>query len=196
MTVSLRWLRFASSNGPHPSIPESSVQRAVPALYLAILAVFVAAGSLLTARIEPTDTVTAVPEDCSVVPEQLVQELFPGADVTSQPTADDDARYGRWIDGEGRVLVELRCTRFGFSEFGPYRDAVAAAEAGGATMVGTEPPAILAEIPDGSIIRQLEEDTGIFRTWFVRTSLSPAEAEDVVARTRRAQAGDGGNGPA
>lgn len=172
------------------------MQRAVPALYLAILAVFVAAGSLLTARIEPTATVTAVPEDCSVVPEELVRDLFPEAEVTARPTTDDDARYGRWVDEDGRILVELRCSRFGFSEFGPYREALAAAEAGGATIVETEPPAILAEIPDGSIIRQLEEDTGIFRTWFVRTSLTPAEAEDVIAGTRRAQADDGADGPA
>lgn len=165
------------------------MQRAVPALYLAILAIFVAAGSLLSTRVDPADTVAALPDDCSEVPGDLVRELFPDAEVTSQQTTRDEARYGRWVDADGQVLVELRCSRFRFSEFGPYREALAAAEEGGATKVDTQPPAILAEVPDGSIVRQLEEDTGISRTWFVRTDLTPTEAADVVSRTHRAQTG-------
>lgn len=172
------------------------MQRAVPVLYLAILALFVVAGSLLTARIEPTELAGSLPEQCSEVPPDLIEELFPGTEVTSRPAVRDDARYGRWVDRDGDVLVELRCTRFRFAEFGPYRDALAAAEEGRATLVTTEPPAILAEVPEGSIVRQLDEDTGLFRTWFVRAELSLAEAEQIVDRTRRFQGADAGDGPA
>lgn len=162
--------------------------RAVPALYLVILVLFVTAGSLLTSRTEPTDTIAAVPEMCTDVPRELVDELFPDADPTPSSTTRDGARYGQWLDEDGEILVELRCTRFRFSEFGPFRDALAAAEAGESTLLPTEPAAILAELPGGVTIRQLDEETGLYRTWFVRDALTPEEAEDVVERTHAAQA--------
>ncbi|MBW3619592.1 MAG: hypothetical protein KY461_05055 [Actinobacteria bacterium] len=160
------------------------MSRALPALYLAILAVFVAAGSLLSSRTEAVDVTAGLPERCSQVPDDLVRDLFPDAETTSEQTIEDDARYGRWLDGDGELLVELRCTRFGLSELGPYRDALAAAEAGRATKVPTEPPAILAAVPDGVTIRQLDEGTGRSLTWFVRDDLAASEAEAVVLRTR------------
>ena len=160
------------------------MSRALPALYLAILAVFVAAGSLLTSRTEAVDVAAGLPETCSQVPDDLVRDLFPDAEVTSEQTIEDDARYGRWLDGDGELLVELRCTSFGFSELGSHRDALEAAETGRATKVPTEPPAILATVPGGVTIRQLDEDTGRSLTWFVRDDLAATEAGTVVRRTR------------
>lgn len=161
--------------------------RALPALYLTILVLFVAAGSLLTARTEPTDTVASVPRTCTEVPPDLVAELFPDAEPTATSMTRDGSRYGQWLDRNGRILLELRCTRFRFSEFGAFRDALAAAEAGEATLLATEPAAILATVPDGVTIRQLDEGTGLYRTWFVRGPLPREAAEDVVARTHAAQ---------
>lgn len=163
------------------------MSRAVPVLYLAILAIFVAAGSVLSSRTEPTDIATGLPESCSQVPDELVRDLFPTAEVTSEQTIEGEARYGRWLDEGDELLVELRCTRLSFSEVGPHRDALAAAESGRGTLLSTEPPAILAEVPDGVTIRQLDEDTGISRTWFVRSSLPATEAETVVTRTVASQ---------
>ena len=165
--------------------------RAVPALYLVILVLFVTAGSLLTARTESVDPTASLPRTCSLVPDAIVDDLFPDTAARSERTVGDDALYGRWIGGDGSLLVELRCSRLRFSEFGRFRDALAAAEAGEQTLLSTEPAAILAEVPDGVIIRQLDEETGLYRTWFVADALTAEEAEDVVERTRAAQADAG-----
>lgn len=163
------------------------MSRALPALYLAILAIFVTAGSLLTARSDPAATTQALPDECSSVPSEAVTGLFPSDTPTEQAQVDEDARYGRWLDADGTLLVELRCTRFRLADLGDFRDALEAAEEGQGTVLDVDPPAILAEVPDGAIVRQLDEPSGILRTWFVRSTLTPDEAVDLVRRTRAAQ---------
>lgn len=173
--------------------------RAVPALYLVILVLFVTAGSLLTARTEQAATGASVPEDCSRAPEVLVERYFPGTDATRDGSiADAEAvRYGHWVDEDGDILIELRCARAGLSDVRAEQSAVAEASEGERQeqLVETDPVALLAEVPEGSIIRQLDADAGLIRTWFVRAPLTVSEAEDVVTETLRSQQGAGDEGP-
>lgn len=173
--------------------------RAVPALYLVILVLFVTAGSLLTARTEQAATGATVPEDCSRPPEVLVERYFPGTTAGRDDSVSDAeaVRYGRWVDEEGDVLIELRCARAGLRDVRGEQSAVAEASEGEGRelLVETDPVALLADVPEGSIIRQLDADAGLIRTWFIRAPLTVAEAEDVVNETLRSQQGPGDEGP-
>lgn len=162
------------------------VPRSVPLLYGAAVALLVAAGVVLSARTAATTSSAGqVPQDCATVPRQLVEELFPG--TTLEPAdhvTEDGVRYARWMDAEGTLLVELRCARASFGDVIEHQRLLERAERqDGPELLGTTPDAVVAAVPEGVVIRQLDEASQLELAWFVRDDLDAAAAREVVERT-------------
>lgn len=160
------------------------------AIYLAALTILVAAGVLVGARQEAPDPLAAVPESCVELPADAVADAVGRAPSARDELTRAGVRFGRWLDDDGEILAELRCTTPTFTELGEHRAALAA---DGATLLDTTPPTLLSRVGTGTILRQVDEDRRLSRSWFVAADLSREEATTLVEATLRAQAVDAGS---
>lgn len=156
-------------------------------IYLLAVAILIAAGSLLSTRTVPDQVPQGLSADCTTVAAATVAELFPGGVATTEATGGPDVRYGRWLDDDGEVLLEVRCATLTHVDVRSQRDAVQQARDGDALrLLDTEPAATLDVTSAGTVIRQVDEEAGLSRTWFVARSLDPVQGETLVEATRRA----------
>lgn len=168
----------------------------VPRLvYLTAVAVLIAAGTVLSARggLQPAPAV--VPASCTEVSDAAVAAVVDGSS-TRETTETDGVRYGRWLDADGSVLLELRCGRTSLPEVQEHLGRVRAAEAGGdgPTLLGTDPPATLDVVRMGSVIRQVDVDRQLSRTWFVARPLDVDQATALVRASGSGAATPAGDG--
>jgi hypothetical protein len=162
------------------------VPRTVPLLYGTAVALLVAAGVLLSVRTATTTPVTnRVPDGCETVPRAVVEELFPGTPVEADDrVGEDGVPYGRWVDPDGTLLVELRCARVAFADVLDQQRLLEQADEGGRLeRVDVDPPAVLLEVSEGSLVRQLHEGERLQRTWFVRGGLDAEGAAALIEAT-------------
>lgn len=159
------------------------------AIYLAALTILVAAGVLVGARQEAPDPLAAVPESCVELPADAVADAIGHAPAARDELTREGVRFGRWLGNDGEVIAELRCARPTFTELGEHRAALAGDDA---TVLDTTPPTLLTRIGTGTVLRQVDEDRRLSRTWFVAAELSRHEATTLVEATLRAQQVDAG----